>query len=253
MLICCYSFPVVSCTESHLRRTVESARRIRNNFRRRICVSKIYIIYYKVAIRINDALFLHGGISGFYCQNSLEWITEKVLGSLRNFQPGNAGILEDDFGPLWYRGLSGVEPTAAPETVDAILAHHGARHIVVGHTVTSGVIWPRYDAKVVMIDTGISRAYGGHLGYLEITSEGLFAGYEEARLPLPASDDGAIAYLEQVIQLKPDNPYLRQRLEQLRQPPPPAEPIEPTAAETAQPGETAEPTAPAIPTCGLAR
>jgi hypothetical protein len=212
-----------------------------------------WVLGNKVAIRINDALFLHGGISGFYCQNSLEWITEKVLGSLRNFQPGNAGILEDDFGPLWYRGLSGVEPTAAPETVDAILAHHGARHIVVGHTVTSGVIWPRYDAKVVMIDTGISRAYGGHLGYLEITSEGLFAGYEEARLPLPASDDGAIAYLEQVIQLKPDNPYLRQRLEQLRQPPPPAEPIEPTAAETAQPGETAEPTAPAIPTCGLAR
>ena len=212
-----------------------------------------WVLGNKVAIRINDALFLHGGISGFYCQNSLEWITEKVLGSLRNFQPGNAGILEDDFGPLWYRGLSGVEPTAAPETVDAILAHHGASHIVVGHTVTSGVIWPRYDAKVIMIDTGISRAYGGHLGYLEITSEGLFAGYEEARLPLPASDDGAIAYLEQVIQLKPDNPYLRQRLGQLRQPPPPAEPIEPTAAETAQPGETAEPTAPAIPTCGLAR
>jgi hypothetical protein len=212
-----------------------------------------WVLGNKVAIRINDALFLHGGISGFYCQNSLEWITEKVLGSLRNFQPGNAGILEDDFGPLWYRGLSGVEPTAAPETVDAILANHGARHIVVGHTVTSGVIWPRYDAKVVMIDTGISRAYGGHLGYLEITSEGLFAGYQEARLPLPASDDGAIAYLEQVIQLKPDNPYLRQRLEQLQQPPPPAESIEATAAETAQPGETVEPTAPAIPTCGLAR
>ncbi len=212
-----------------------------------------WVLGNKVAIRINDTLFLHGGISGFYCQNSLEWITEKVLGSLRNFQPGNAGILEDDFGPLWYRGLSGVEPTAAPETVDAILAHHGASHIVVGHTVTSGVIWPRYDAKVVMIDTGISRAYGGHLGYLEITSEGLFAGYQEARLPLPASDDGAIAYLEQVIQLKPDNPYLRQRLEQLQQPPPPAESIEATAAEIAQPGETVEPTAPAIPTCGLAR
>jgi len=208
-----------------------------------------WVLNSKVAIRINETLFLHGGISGFYCQNSLDSLTENVRSHLKNFEPGNAGILEDDFGPLWYRGLSGVEPLATPETVDAILAQHGIKHIAVGHTPTSGVIWPRYDAKVIMIDTGISRAYGGHLGYLEITSAGLFAGYEEAKLPLPASDDGAIAYLEQVIQIKPDNPYLRQRLNQLRQPP--AEPIEAAATEAAQSDETAEPPAPAVPTCGI--
>ncbi|MCW8873807.1 MAG: metallophosphoesterase [Xanthomonadales bacterium] len=210
-----------------------------------------WVLNSKVAIRINETLFLHGGISGFYCQNSLDSLTENVRSHLKNFEPGNAGILEDDFGPLWYRGLSGVEPLATPETVDAILAQHGIKHIAVGHTPTSGVIWPRYDAKVIMIDTGISRAYGGHLGYLEITSAGLFAGYEEAKLPLPASDDGAIAYLEQVIQLKPDNPYLRQRLNQLRQPP--AEPIEAAATEAAQSDETAEPPAPAVPTCGISK
>jgi hypothetical protein len=210
-----------------------------------------WVLNSKVAIRINETLFLHGGISGFYCQNSLDSLTENVRSHLKNFEPGNAGILEDDFGPLWYRGLSGVEPLATPETVDAILAQHGIKHIAVGHTPTSGVIWPRYDAKVIMIDTGISRAYGGHLGYLEITSAGLFAGYQEAKLPLPASDDGAIAYLEQVIQLKPDNPYLRQRLNQLRQPP--AEPIEAAATEAAQSDETAEPPAPAVPTCGISK
>lgn len=210
-----------------------------------------WVLNSKVAIRINETLFLHGGISGFYCQNSLDSLTENVRSHLENFEPGNAGILEDDFGPLWYRGLSGVEPLATPETVDAILAQHGIKHIAVGHTPTSGVIWPRYDAKVIMIDTGISRAYGGHLGYLEITSAGLFAGYQEAKLPLPASDDGAIAYLEQVIQLKPDNPYLRQRLNQLRQPP--AEPIEAAATEAAQSDETAEPPAPAVPTCGISK
>jgi hypothetical protein len=211
-----------------------------------------WVLNNKVAIRINDTLFLHGGISGFYCQNSLDSLTENVRSHLENFEPGNAGILEDDFGPLWYRGLSGVEPLATPETVDAILAHHGIKHIAVGHTPTSGVIWPRYDAKVIMIDTGISRAYGGHLGYLEIISAGLFAGYQEAKLPLPASDDEVIAYLEQVIQLKPDNPYLRQRLNKLQQPPL-AEPIEAAATETAQSGETVEPPAPAIPVCGISQ
>ena len=73
----------------------------------------------------------------------------------RQFDPQKPGILEDEYGPLWYRGLSGEEPQAPTETVDAILANHGAKHIVVGHTPTSGVIWPRYEGKVIMIDTGL--------------------------------------------------------------------------------------------------
>jgi hypothetical protein len=222
-----------------------------------------WVLANKVAIRINDTLFLHGGISGFYCQNSLDWITERVRSGLRAFDPANPGILNDEFGPLWYRGLSGVEPTATPETVDAILAHHGVKHIAVGHTPTSGVIWPNYGAKVVMIDTGIARAYGGYVAYLEITPTGLFAGYPGGKLALPTSDDGAIAYLEQVIQLNPENPHLRKRLEQLLQPPipelpTPELPTDETLAAEGQPGVESEPpaveppVAPQVPTCGIA-
>jgi len=177
---------------------------------------------------------------------------------LKNFDPGTPGILEDEFGPLWYRGLAGVEPVAAPETVDAILAQHGIRHIVLGHTPTSGVIWPRYDGKVLMIDTGISRAYGSHVGYLEITPEGLFAGYATGKLPLPSSDDGVIAYLEKVIAMDPENPYLRQRLELLQHPPVAgdAQPAGPDAAGSepdpaGEPQETAPPAAPVVPICGI--
>jgi len=217
-----------------------------------------WVLENKVAVRINDVLFLHGGISGFYCQNSLEWLTENVRQNLRNFVPGSAGILEDDFGPLWYRGLSGVEPTALPETVDAILAQHGASHIVVGHTPTSGVIWPRYDAKVIMIDTGIAGAYGGYLGYLEVTPDGLFGGYTEGKLPLPGSDEERIGYLERVIALAPDNPHLRQRLESLRQPvipQPPDQEAEASAAEQVAGGEQKpdQPVLPEVPICGIAR
>jgi hypothetical protein len=172
----------------------------------------------KVAIRVNDNLFLHGGLSGFYCANTLDSMTEKVVGELRHFDPANPGTVEDEFGPLWYRGLSGVDPHAAPETVDAILEKHGANHIVVGHTPTSGIIWPRYDGKVIQIDTGIARAYGGHVAYLEITPQGHFAGYPLGKLKLPQSDDEAIAYLEKVIAMDPDNPYLQERLEKLTHP-----------------------------------
>jgi len=214
-----------------------------------------WVLQNKVAIRINDTLFLHGGISGFYCQNSLASMTEKVVAHLRHFDPTNAGILEDEYGPLWYRGLSGVEPEALPETVDAILAHHGVKRIVVGHTPTSGIIWPRYEAKVIMIDTGISSAYGGYLGYLEITPDGPFAGYPKGRLPLPAGEAGAIAYLEQVIGFDPGNRHLKERLERLQRPPAAeaVEVVEDVAGEPPAERETApeaEPP-PAIPVCGI--
>ena len=215
-----------------------------------------WVLQNKVAIRINDTLFLHGGISGFYCQNSLDSMTEKVVAHLRHFDPANAGILEDEYGPLWYRGLSGVEPEAPTETVDAILARHGVKRIVVGHTPTSGIIWPLYDAKVVMIDTGISSAYGGYLGYLEITPDGVFAGYPRGKLPLPSGDTEAIAYLEQVIGFSPENRYLKQRLERLQQPPEPepATEVAGDAGEVPPASETApepEPPRPPMPVCGI--
>lgn len=207
-----------------------------------------WVMNQKVAVRINDNLFLHGGISGFYCQNSLDSMTEQVVAKLRNFDPRNAGILEDQFGPLWYRGLSGEPPEALDETVDAILARHGASHIAVGHTPTSGIIWPRFDGKVIMIDTGIARAYGGFIGYLEITPEGLFGGYPGGKLPLPMDQQGLIPYLEQVIAMNPNNPYLLQRLEQLQNPVVPEllEADAGTETEISPPGEPRS-----VPICGI--
>ncbi len=220
-----------------------------------------WVLERKVSIKINDVIFLHGGISGYYCQNSLESITEKAHASLGHYDPQKPGIVEDEFGPLWYRGLSGVEPHALPATVDAILEQQGVRHIVVGHTPTSGVIWPRYNAKVVMIDTGISSAYGGHVGYLEITPEGLFAGYQRGKLPLPSSDEGLVSYLEKVIEKNPDNPFLQERLEVLMRP----VPVEPEGTEetvtqggvgeaAAAEAATAEtPAEEPIPICGISQ
>ena len=208
-----------------------------------------WVLERKVVIKVNGNLFLHGGLSGFYCQNTLESMTEKVTGNLRQFDPANSGILEDEFGPLWYRGLSGVDPHALPETVDAILAHHGASHIVVGHTPTSGVIWPRFDSKVLQIDTGISKAYGGYVAYLEITPEGYFAGYPTGKLKLPDNDEGAIPYLEKVVEMHPGNPHLKKRLEKLMNPPEPA-PVEPEATVENQPVPAPE-TARVPPICGI--
>ena len=82
-----------------------------------------------------------------------------------------------------------------------------------------GVIWPRYDGRVIQADTGLSAYYGGHVGYLEITSDGLFAGYAWGKLGLPETDAGAIDYLRDVIARAPGNPHLEKRLQELTAPP----------------------------------
>ena len=139
----------------------------------------------------------------------------------------------DEYGPLWYRGLSGSGTPADPETVTAILANHGINRIVVGHTPTSGIVWPLYDSRVIVVDTGMAAYYGGYVAYLEITAEGVFAGYPEGKLPLPKADDERIPYLEKVLAMDPSNRYLQKRLKDLTQPA-----IEEPAAEAGR-GESA--------------
>jgi hypothetical protein len=164
-----------------------------------------------VAVQLNDTIFVHGGISHAYCANSLESLTTLAHAQLREGDDGEMGILEDPLGPLWYRGLAGAEPAARRDTVDAILAGHGAKRIVIGHSVSNGVIWPRLDGRVIQIDTGMSRAYGGHVGWLVIEAGQLTAGYRDGRVPLPADDAGRLDYLDTVIALQPGNQALVER------------------------------------------
>lgn len=170
----------------------------------------------RVAVQVNDVVFVHGGISGHYCRDALESMTARAHAALEQRDPEELGILTDEYGPLWYRGLAGVAPEASTETVDAILRQHDAAHIVIGHTPTGGIIWPRYSGRVIQIDTGISAAYGGHVAYLEITPERLFAGYLPEKIELPGDDAGLADYLQRVIELLPDNEAARERLQALR-------------------------------------
>lgn len=169
----------------------------------------------EVAIQLNDLVFVHAGISSAYCGNSLASLGAMARAALAASDPAAGGILQDEAGPLWYRGLAGVEPAADAATVDAILARHGARRIVIGHTPTGGAIWPRLDGRVIMIDTGLGSAFGGHLGWLEATPDGLFAGYPGGRLALPLEDRLRPGYLDAVIALQPDNAGLVQRRDAL--------------------------------------
>ena len=67
---------------------------------------------------------------------------------------------EEVASPLRYRGLAEDEDKAPDSHVERVLAAQGVRRIVIGHTVTRTAILPRYNARVVNVDIGLSRFYG---------------------------------------------------------------------------------------------
>ena len=105
------------------------------------------------------------------------------------------------------------------QTLDNILKRYGAKRIVVGHTPTGGVVWPRFDQRVVVNDTGIAAYYGSHKGVLELTAEGATTIYGDQRIPLPVSNTGREEYLRAVIEADSNNAQLKSRLARMLAPP----------------------------------
>ncbi len=166
-----------------------------------------------VAIQINDTIFLHGGISAKYCKFSLQSLTEQVIAAMESYKLGVLTIVEDPLGPIWYRGLAmEKEADVFSHTLDNILNRYGAERVVVGHTPTGGIIWPRFDQRVIVNDPGIAVYYGSHKGVLELTEDAAVAIYGDQRIPLPAHNNGREDYLRAVIETDLNNTQLRARL-----------------------------------------
>ena len=173
-----------------------------------------------VAIQVNDSIFLHGGISAEYCKFSLRSLTEQVMVAMENYDPSITTIVNDELGPLWYRGLAQEdEADVFSQTLDNILDRYGAKRIVVGHTPTGGVVWPRFDQRVIVNDTGIAAYYGSHKGVLELTADGATAIYGDQRIPLPVNNSGREDYLRAVIEADANNAQLKSRLARMLAPP----------------------------------
>ena len=198
----------------------------------------------QVAVQINDTIFLHGGISEKYCKFSLENLTEQVIAAMKNYDPSVTSIATDPMGPLWYRGLAQEDETDIfSQTLDNILDRYGAKRIVIGHTPTGGVVWPRFDQRVVANDTGIARHYGAHKGLLELTVDGAIAIYGDQKIPVPTLNSGREDYLRAVIEVDSNNAHLKNRLARMLAPPPdPGEAVD--NVETAEGSEAAEPPEP---------
>ena len=143
-----------------------------------------WVVKNPVVVLLDGTLFVHGGISPAYANLTVAEINVRAAAALtaRNTDP--TAIINDDQGPLWYRGLAqplasnNGETLAAPtpaqiqpageDQLDALLSAYGARRIVVGHTPILSGIALFHDGKLICIDTGISAVYGGTVSYLDI-------------------------------------------------------------------------------------
>ena len=153
-------------------------------------------------VKIGDTVFVHGGLSAEYVPIGIEEINRRIAAAMRAADPSPAGILSDSLGPLWYRGLITRDPKADPdgaraaagkvrpsieEELAAVLAATGAKRVVVGHTPSLSGIIIAHGGRLVRIDSGISRHYGGPLTWLEIVGDRVTA----RSVPRPAQSGGA--------------------------------------------------------------
>ena len=114
------------------------------------------------AEKINDILFVHGGISSAIRKKypDLDGLNNSVRRSLdlRSLQYAfdeESRLLFRSNGPFWYRGFfeerEGVYLKDDNNSIDSILNQYGVSHIVVGHTGVDSVI-SLYDGRVFAID-----------------------------------------------------------------------------------------------------
>ncbi|MFP6737202.1 MAG: metallophosphoesterase [Planctomycetota bacterium] len=141
-------------------------------------------------IKINNILFLHGGLGGAYSTMSLDQLNEGIRKGLAT----GTGMARDSNGPLWHRALAKGDDASVSEQVKPIFKTHAVNHIVLGHT-PFGRIIPKAGGKVILIDVGMSKAYGGPAGCLVI-EKGVFyavyAGHPVMKLPVKTKASAAV-------------------------------------------------------------
>jgi len=147
-----------------------------------------WIVNNPAIVLLDGNLFVHGGISPTYARVPISEINQQVADALKTLGTDPQAIINDPVGPLWYRGLAmpnadaadrpnAPPPAAAPpapaeppieDQLRSVLAFFGAKRIVIGHTPVLSGIAMLYGERLIQIDTGISRVYGGQPSYLEI-------------------------------------------------------------------------------------
>ncbi len=166
-------------------------------------------------VRINQVLFLHGGISPKYISMPIRQMNELVRADLeKDLSELTDTITRDPEGPFWYRGLAQAPEAELAAHVDNVLSTFGVQHLVVAHTPTPGVVLPRFGGKVILIDVGISEYYGKIPACLVFEGSKPYALHRGHSLELPVGQD-IMGYLKTAVSYDPPNSLLHKWLDRM--------------------------------------
>jgi hypothetical protein len=134
--------------------------------------------------------FVHGGLSPTYpgltpFPSYINTLSRSLLSKLQQRQqplphpphpyPGMPSdttreehLMYGSDGPVWYRGWALGAEEKVCQDIEGVLAKTGTRRMIMGHTPDFTGIKSRCGGKIIIIDTGISHAYGGVLSALSI-------------------------------------------------------------------------------------
>jgi hypothetical protein len=134
-------------------------------------------------VRINNTLFVHGGVAPEVPGKTLAELNRWVRQDLLPGNPPGGGTNPE--GPLWFRGYALGEEQSAGPALETVLRRFGAKRMVMGHTTErDGKVRTRFGGKAVFIDTGLSTGYGHHLAALELRGGKVAALYADGRVEL---------------------------------------------------------------------
>ncbi|MBI3439117.1 MAG: metallophosphoesterase [Proteobacteria bacterium] len=159
-----------------------------------------WVASHDAVIVINDIVFMHGGIGPTFTEANLDTINSAVRGALRG-QPLRrlADVLDNQDGPLWYRGLALNAEASESANVDAVLARFHVAGIIVGHTKRTPTIAPRFGGRVILTDVAVANGATDPHAYLEINNGVMTTVHRGQRITLDgATDASRCAYLNQV-------------------------------------------------------
>jgi len=159
-----------------------------------------WLVEHNVVIKINDIIFVHGGISERFSTWKLKAINDRMRVELYSYIRENPldplYIVYERDGPLWYRDLAidGIKDEDLKPGVDQIFKNLEIKHMVVAHThriIKSKKDMERLEGKIWIIDTGInSKIYrGGRATALIIEDTG--NDYKFSVWPLDFGDGGS--------------------------------------------------------------
>ena len=159
-----------------------------------------WLLKKSAVIKINDIIFVHGGINLEYSTLKLRDINDLLRVELWAYtlhptsprmgsEPLVPKLVYKPQSPLWYRQ----DDVASQEEIDKILANLGAGRMVIGHNfmeagggspiVLDGETASRFEGKVWMIDTGIGYSDLGGILYALIIEDGKFGFYSSPSEP----------------------------------------------------------------------